>query len=165
WSAIRSRRGRYLRRGPGVEVPPASRRAPGLARIRAGGDARVPCASAVLAAGRRAAHRLPARCLEPARAAAPRAVDRARAPRGRRRGSDSAHPPGLLECPGGQAPLPPERAGRGFRGAGDRGPRFLEGEVVARPASRGATGPLARRVGGAEAGAARDARRYLREIA
>src|SRR5947199_55414 len=98
WSAIRRRRGRYLRPGPGVEAPPASRPAPGLARIRAGGDTRDPRAPAVLAPGRRAARRLPARCLEPARAAAPRAVDRARAPRGhgfgrlRRRGDPPVAP-------------------------------------------------------------------------
>src|SRR6266478_1988533 len=258
WSAIRSRRRRYLRGGPGVEIAPASRRTRGLARIRAGGDARDPRASAVLAAGRRTAHRLPARCLEPARAAAPRAVDRARAPRGhcwgrlrcrgdppvapaaargarrsaaggdaRGRRRPAARPaarrlaagragrgaaraprsapdprrparPGTAP-PGAGAPAAPApllhrrgRAGAGlgaaravaarrrrrlrahrrpprFRraagGARDKGPRFLEEEIVARPAFRGGIARLARRLGRDEAGVARDARRYLREIA
>src|SRR6266568_1346818 len=265
WSAIRSRRGRYLRRGPGVEVPPASRRAAGLARIRAGGDARDPRASAVLAAGRRAAHRLPARCLESARAAAPRAVDRARAPRGHRcggvrhrgdppfapaatrgarrpaargddpllaplrvawlpaeqdgvrparlaqlltlgdprdpgrlrqarvlrrhphrccivagepapaselrerwrraGGADFAHTAGLPDFVARQAALALERAERRLRGARYKVPRFLEEEIVARPAFRGGIARLARRLGRNEASVTRDARRYLREIA
>src|SRR5437016_879699 len=147
WSAIRRRRGRYLRPGPGVEAPPASRPAPGLARIRAGGDTRDPRAPAVLAPGRRAARRLPARCLEPARAAAPRAVDRARAPRGhgfgrlRRRGD----PP--------VAPAAARGARRSAAGADARGGR--------RPAARAAARPPGRD----DASVTRDARRYLREIA
>src|SRR5947208_2640623 len=162
WSAIRRRRGRYLRPGPGVEAPPASRPAPGLARIRAGGDTRDPRAPAVLAPGRRAARRLPARCLEPARAAAPRAVDRARAPRGhgfgrlRHRGDPPVARPAALAL---------ERAEGRLRGARYKVPRFVEQEIVARPAFRGGIARLARRLGRDEASVTRDARRYLREIA
>src|SRR5438046_1178366 len=172
WGAMGSRRGRYLRPGPGVEAPPASRPAPGLARIRSGGDTRDPRAPAVLAPGRRAARRLPARCLEPARAAAPRAVDRARAPRGhgfgrlRRRGDPPvAHTAGRPDVVARQAALALERAERRLRGARYKVPRFVEQEIVARPAFRGGIARLARRLGRDEASVTRDARRYLREIA
>src|SRR5439155_1702493 len=123
WSAIRSRRGRYLRRGPGVEVPPASRRAAGLARIRAGGDARDPRAPGRLRQAR-VLRRNPHRCRivvgEPAPASELRERWR------RASGADVAHTAGLPDFVARQAALALERAERRLRGARYKVPRFLE---------------------------------------
>src|SRR5207249_75768 len=65
--------------------------------------------------------------------------------------------------------LPPDadgaRAERRRRGARYKVPRFVQEEIVARPAFRGAAARLARSLGRDEASVTREARRYLREIA
>src|SRR5439155_1616964 len=64
-----------------------------------------------------------------------------------------------------QAALALDRAERRLRGARYKVPRFVEEEIVARPAFRGAVARLARRLGRDDASVTREARRYLREIA
>src|SRR5439155_254792 len=65
----------------------------------------------------------------------------------------------------GQAARALGGAGRRLGGARKKVPRFLEEEIAARPTSRGGIARLARRLGRDGGGGARDARRYLREIA
>src|SRR5438477_8000766 len=80
-------------------------------------------------------------------------------------GADVAHTAGLPDFVARQAALALERAERRLRGARYKVPRFVEQEIVARPAFRGGVARLARTLGREEASVARDARRYLREIA
>ncbi|HLY38892.1 MAG TPA: glycerol-3-phosphate 1-O-acyltransferase [Candidatus Binatia bacterium] len=80
-------------------------------------------------------------------------------------GADVAHTAGLPDFVARQAALALERAERRLRGARYKVPRFVEEEIVARPAFRGGVARLARRLGRDEAGVAREARRDLREIA
>ena len=80
-------------------------------------------------------------------------------------GADVAHTAGLPDFVARQAALALERAERRLRGARYKVPRFVEQEIVARPAFRGGIARLARRLGRDEASVTRDARRYLREIA
>src|SRR6058998_1476512 len=80
-------------------------------------------------------------------------------------GTDVGHTAGLSEFVARQAALALDRAERRLRGARYKVPRFVQEEIVARPAFRGAASRLARRLGRDEASVRREARRYLREIA
>jgi glycerol-3-phosphate O-acyltransferase len=72
---------------------------------------------------------------------------------------------GLAEFVTRQAVLALERAERQLRGAHYKVPRFVREEILARPAFRGGIARLARELGRKERRVARDAERYLREIA
>ena len=80
-------------------------------------------------------------------------------------GTDVGHTAGLPEFVARQAALALDRAERRLRGARYKVPRFVQEEIVARPAFRGAAARLARSLGRDEASVRREARRYLREIA
>ena len=80
-------------------------------------------------------------------------------------GADVAHTAGLPEFVARQAALALDRAERRLRGARYKVPRFVQEEIVARPAFRGGVVRLARRLGRDEASVTRAARGYLREIA
>src|SRR5206468_739354 len=113
--------------------------------------------------------RLLERWIERARPAgtAPAAYDVVAIPPSRRRRRagrvDVAHTAGLPDFVARQAALALERAERRLRGARYKVPRFVEQEIVARPAFRGGIARLARRLGRDEASVTRDAQRYLRE--
>ncbi len=64
-----------------------------------------------------------------------------------------------------QAALALERAERRLRGARYKVPRFVREDILARPSFRGGLAQLARETGRRESRVARDAARYLREIA
>src|SRR5206468_3357712 len=74
-------------------------------------------------------------------------------------GTDVGHTAGLSEFVARQAALALDRAERRLRGARYKVPRFVEEEIVARPAFRGAVARLARRLGRDDAGVTREARR------
>src|SRR2546428_9305031 len=102
-------------------------------------------------------------------ARAPRALLRPlttswRSPR-RAGGAHVAHTAGLPDFGARQAALALERGEGRRRGPRYKVPRCVEEEIVARPVFRGGIARLARTLGRDEAGVARDARRYLREIA
>jgi glycerol-3-phosphate O-acyltransferase len=80
-------------------------------------------------------------------------------------GTDLAYTAGLPEFVARQAALALDRAERRLRGARYKVPRFVQEEIVARPAFRGGVVRLAASLGRDEARVAREARRYLREIA
>ena len=80
-------------------------------------------------------------------------------------GADAAQTAGLPDFVARQAALALERAERRLRGARYKVPRFVEEEIVARPAFRGGVAHLARGLGRDEAGVTREARRALREVA
>ena len=72
---------------------------------------------------------------------------------------------GFAEFVSRQAALALERAERRLRGARYKVPRFVREDILARPAFRGGLTHIARETGRREARVARDATRYLREIA
>jgi len=80
-------------------------------------------------------------------------------------GADLAHTEGLPDFVARQAALALERAERRLRGARYKVPRFVQEEIVARPAFRGGIARIARTLGRPEASVRRAACRYLREIA
>ncbi len=71
----------------------------------------------------------------------------------------------LCEFVARQGALALERAERRLRGARYKVPRFVHEEILARPAFRGGIARLAREVGKSPAAVAKDASRYLGEIA
>jgi glycerol-3-phosphate O-acyltransferase len=83
--------------------------------------------------------------------------------RWRQGGSDATQ--SLAEFVVRQAHLALERAERRLRGARYKVPRFVHEEILARPALRGGLALLARELGKPEAAVAKQAARYLREIA
>ncbi len=80
-------------------------------------------------------------------------------------GVDAAQTTGLAEFVVRQAVLACERAERRLRGARYKVPRFVHEDILARPAFRGGIARLARDLGRPEAAVAREAAKYLREIA
>ncbi|MBJ22692.1 MAG: glycerol-3-phosphate 1-O-acyltransferase [bacterium] len=80
-------------------------------------------------------------------------------------GADVAETVGFERFVTQQAALALDRAERGFRGGRYKIPRFLEEEVLARPAFQGGLDRLARDLARPAARVKRDAARYLREIA
>jgi len=80
-------------------------------------------------------------------------------------GADAAHTTGLAEFVVRQAVLACERAERRLRGARYKVPRFVHEDILARPAFRGGIARLARELGRPETTVAREAAKYLREIA
>src|SRR5205823_8919141 len=80
-------------------------------------------------------------------------------------GADFAHTASLPDFVARQAALALERAERRLRGARYKVPRFVEEEIVARPAFRGGVARLARRHGRDAPSAARAARRDLPDAA
>src|SRR6185503_3838331 len=72
---------------------------------------------------------------------------------------------GFAEFVARQAALALERAERRLRGARYKVPRFVREDILARPAFRGGIAQLALQSGKSEARVAREAARYLREIA
>jgi glycerol-3-phosphate O-acyltransferase len=80
-------------------------------------------------------------------------------------GADAAHTAGLPEFVVRQAALALDRAERRLRGARYKVPRLVQEEIVARPVFRGGIVRLAATLGRDEASVAREARRYLQEIA
>ena len=80
-------------------------------------------------------------------------------------GADLGQTAGLPDFVARQAALALDRAERRLRGARYKVPRFVEQEIVVRPSFRGGVARLARALGGTDAQVAREARRYLREIA
>ena len=80
-------------------------------------------------------------------------------------GSDVGETTGLADFVQRQAALALERAERRVRGARYKVPRLVREDILARPAFRGQLAGLARRLDRKEASVARDAERYLREIA
>ncbi|HSV07023.1 MAG TPA: glycerol-3-phosphate 1-O-acyltransferase [Candidatus Binatus sp.] len=80
-------------------------------------------------------------------------------------GADLGQTAGLPDFVARQAALALDRAERRLRGARYKVPRFVEQEIVVRPGFRGGIARLARTLGRSEAQVAREARRYLREIA
>src|ERR1051326_9467074 len=93
----------------------------------------------------------------------PRPLRRPLCARWRQGGSDSTQ--SLAEFVVRQAHLALERAERRLRGARYKVPRFVHEEILARPALRGGLALLARERGKPEAAVAKQAARYLREIA
>jgi glycerol-3-phosphate O-acyltransferase len=98
-------------------------------------------------------------------AAEPAAVSELRARWHRSGGTDIAQTIGLAEFVARQAALALERAERRLRGARYKVPRFVHEDILARPTFRGGVARLARELGRPEARVAREASRYLREIA
>ena len=80
-------------------------------------------------------------------------------------GTDAAHTTGLAEFVVRQATLACERAERRLRGARYKVPRFVHESILARPSFRGGIARLAREIGRPESAVAREASKYLREIA
>ncbi len=80
-------------------------------------------------------------------------------------GGDAGETTGLVEFVQRQAGLALERAERRVRGARYKVPRLVREDILARPAFRGQLMRLARQLDRSEASVARDAQRYLREIA
>ncbi|MEE8557536.1 MAG: 1-acyl-sn-glycerol-3-phosphate acyltransferase, partial [Myxococcota bacterium] len=80
-------------------------------------------------------------------------------------GGSSGETSGLAEFVTRQAGLALERAERHLRGARYKVPRFVREEILARPAFRGGIQRLARQTQRSEEKVAREAARYLREIA
>jgi glycerol-3-phosphate O-acyltransferase len=80
-------------------------------------------------------------------------------------GSGGAETVGLAEFVSRQAVLALERAERRLRGARYKVPRLLHEDILKRPAFRGGITQLARETGRDESRIAREASRYLREIA
>jgi glycerol-3-phosphate O-acyltransferase len=80
-------------------------------------------------------------------------------------GADARSTAGLGDFVARQAALALDRAERRLRGARYKVPRLVQEEIIARPAFRGGLAHIARRLGRDEAEVARDARRYLSEIA
>jgi len=80
-------------------------------------------------------------------------------------GTDLGHTAGLPDFVARQAALALDRAERRLRGARYKVPRFVEQEIVTRPTFRGGVARLARNLARSETQVAREARRYLREIA
>jgi glycerol-3-phosphate O-acyltransferase len=79
--------------------------------------------------------------------------------------TDSAQTTGLADFVAWQATLALERAERRLRGARYKVPRFVREDILSRAGFRGGIAQLARELGRPEARVARDASRYLREIA
>ncbi len=80
-------------------------------------------------------------------------------------GEDVAQTVGIAEFTSRQAALALDRAERQLRGARYKVPRFVHEDIVSHPAFRGGVSRLARGLGRSERRVARDAARYLREIA
>jgi glycerol-3-phosphate O-acyltransferase len=80
-------------------------------------------------------------------------------------GRDAGHTTGLADFVARQATLALERADRRLRGSRYKVPRFVNEEIVSRPAFRGGIVRLAREIGRPEADVLRDATADLREIA
>src|SRR5581483_5705767 len=80
-------------------------------------------------------------------------------------GTDPTQTAGLPEYVARQAALALERAERRLRGARYKVPRLVREDIVARPAFRGGVARIARALGQPEATVAKQADRYLREIA
>ncbi len=80
-------------------------------------------------------------------------------------GTDAAATTGLAEFVVRQAGLALERAERRLRGARYKVPRFLNEEILARPAFRGGLARLAWETGSSEAEVSHEAEAYLTEIA
>jgi glycerol-3-phosphate O-acyltransferase len=80
-------------------------------------------------------------------------------------GTDAGYTTGLPEFVARQATLALERAERRLRGARYKVPRLVHEDILARPAFRGGLARLARELNRPEDAVARDAARYLREIA
>ena len=80
-------------------------------------------------------------------------------------GTDAAQTTGLADFVALQATLALERAERRLRGTRYKVPRFVRENIEARPAFRGGIARLARERGKSEDKIAREASRYLREIA
>jgi len=79
--------------------------------------------------------------------------------------ADAGSTVGLAEFVARQAALALERAERRLRGARYKVPRFVHEDILSRPAFQGGLAQLAREQGRNEARVARQAARYLREIA
>jgi glycerol-3-phosphate O-acyltransferase len=80
-------------------------------------------------------------------------------------GTDHAQTTGLADFVVRQAHLALERAERGVRGARYKVPRLVREDVLGRPSFRGQLARLARQLGRPERSVAKQADRYLREIA
>ncbi|MEO6029678.1 MAG: glycerol-3-phosphate 1-O-acyltransferase [Candidatus Binatia bacterium] len=80
-------------------------------------------------------------------------------------GTDAAQTTGLADFVALQATLALERAERRLRGTRHKVPRFVRENIEARPIFRGGIARLAREVGKPEARVAKEASKYLREIA
>ena len=80
-------------------------------------------------------------------------------------GTDAAQTAGLADFVALQATLALERAERRLRGTRYKVPRFVRENIEARPGFRGGIGKLARELRKPEARVAREASKYLREIA
>ncbi|MCC6848010.1 MAG: glycerol-3-phosphate 1-O-acyltransferase [Deltaproteobacteria bacterium] len=80
-------------------------------------------------------------------------------------GTDAAQTTGLADFVALQATLALERAERRLRGTRYKVPRFVRENIEARPSFRGGVARLAREIGKPEGRIAKDASRYLREIA
>ena len=80
-------------------------------------------------------------------------------------GSDVGDTVGIAEFVARQAVLALERAERQLRGNRYKVARFVDEDILSRPAFRGGVTRLARRLGRKESSVAKEASRYLREIA
>jgi glycerol-3-phosphate O-acyltransferase len=80
-------------------------------------------------------------------------------------GTDAAQTTGLADFVALQATLALERAERRLRGTRYKVPRFVRENIEARPSFRGGVARLARELGKPETKVAKDASKYLREIA
>jgi len=80
-------------------------------------------------------------------------------------GTDAAQTTGLADFVALQATLALERAERRLRGTRYKVPRFVRENIEARPGFRGGVAKLARELGKPEARVAKEASKYLREIA
>jgi len=80
-------------------------------------------------------------------------------------GSDVGDTVGIADFVARQAVLALERAERKLRGNRYKVARFVDEDILSRPAFRGGVTRLARRLGRKESSVAREASRYLREIA
>jgi glycerol-3-phosphate O-acyltransferase len=80
-------------------------------------------------------------------------------------GADAAQTQGFADFVVRQAQLALERAERQLRGARYKVPRFVHEDILSRPAFRGGLAMLANELRRSEGSVARDAARYLREIA
>ena len=80
-------------------------------------------------------------------------------------GQDLAHTQGLAEFVAQQATLALERAERRVRGSRYKVPRFVHEDILSRPAFRGGLARMSRELERSERSLAKQASRYLREIA
>ncbi len=108
-------------------------------------------------------HRHPDRCTIVAGEPAP--VSELRERWRRAGGTDLAQTTGLPDFVARQAALALERAERRLRGTRYKVPRLVYEDILARPGFRGGVARLGRELGKSEARVAREASRYLREIA